>query len=192
MDFSFPNVTLIYGRQGQGKSVLTSYLLNNILKPNINSYYILGRNSIDTIRAFNLENQQLTIASNDNFVYNEIDEFRKGPGVKLLIMDDIMHINFTSSVARGQVNGLLSTSRHDNMYVIICCHLMKTIGKIFRHSCHNFITFSLDEDSLEQISYFVGEKKSKLRGLRLLRYQFIYTHITGTIKKMSINTKLIE
>lgn len=188
MNFRVPNVSLIYGRPNSGKTTLLAFLVE-MLKNFCTNFYILGRRSSDTAANLHLAGPQTE--TNDSFDFDSIDTWRQKSEKKLLIMDDFMHIDF-SGKKRTQINDILSTARHHNMYVIVCTHLLKSIGKIFRLSCENFISFMIDEDSLDQLSVFSGKKKSELRLVHLDQYQFVYAHITGDIKKMSINTTLIE
>lgn len=185
MNFADPNVSLIYGRPNSGKSTLSKFLVD-ILRNFCKSYYVIGRCSESTASKLKLQ-----ATCKEDFSYEEVDAWRRSPECKLLIMDDIMHINFTGKT-RTQINDIMSTARHHNMYIIVCTHLLKSIGKIFRLSCENFITFMIDEDSLDQLSVFCGKKKSELRGISLEKYQFIYAHTTGQIKKMSITITPIE
>jgi predicted ATP-dependent serine protease len=178
-----PKVVLIYGRPGHGKTTLIKHYIRSL------SYHHLYIVSASLHDDYNDESLiELELDPNDvqkNFEFNEdeIKEFRAKDGIKLLIMDDILHLDISGSYQKA-IRDIVSTSRHYNLYIIIGVQLLKTMGKALRFCAHVFLTGSIDEDSVQVLAALSGNRPNTFKNIHIPKYEFIGSSTSGKIFKV--------
>lgn len=190
MNFSFTCSTLVYGRPQQGKSTLIKYLMSVL---DFQHLYIVSKYQdtyANVIKDYSAQDKPIFKGYSDNYIPDEIDKFLMNDGIKIIVLDDILHFEFDNKKVKTSLRSLLSTTAHTNTYVLVGVQNMTSIGKSFRLCCENFITFQLDEDSLKMLNNITGQTKANIRkSITLGNHQFIATNSSGQIVKARIKLK---
>lgn len=176
-----PKIVLIYGRPGHGKTTLIKNLLGRIYH---NHLAIVSSTLHDSYSEFMppINDSTLTIGDID---WDQIEEFKNREGIKILIMDDILHIETNGNNAIA-LRSLFSTSRHFNLYIIVGVQLLKSLSKALRFCCHVFITGTIDEESKELLGTITGKKKRTFDNIIINRYEFLFASINGSKCKLKL------
>lgn len=180
-DLASPCIVLIYARPGHGKTTLIKKYLKKL---DYHSLYIVSASVHDDYSPVQMQELGVQpVVATDQFDWDSISQFRAQEGVKVIVLDDILHIESTGHVAT-QIRDLFSTSRHHNLYIFVGVQLLKTMGKALRYCCHVFMAGSIDPDSLELLTVLSGKKKSDFVGIHLAPHHFLFASSKGVVKKI--------
>jgi len=191
MDINTPKVILIYARPGHGKTTFLKRLSASI---RFSHLYIISASLHDDYKESELKKFGLpkeNIHTNHDFIYEELCRFRSITNedgtfaTKLLILDDVLHLNTTAGNIAREVRDIFSTQRHYTMYIIVSVQLLKALGKALRYTAHTFITGSIDDESVTLMSNITGWKKVILNNIQLMQHEFLIGSNTGGLLKMS-------
>lgn len=161
---------LIYARPGSGKTNFVKFFLNKI--PYKHLYVITS--SPHEFDKYNGRNCTM----NWDYEIDGIETFLSKKGVKVVVLDDFLHLAFSGHIARS-LRRLLSTCRHTQTYVISSTQNLTCIGKIFRYASKMFLTGNIDDDSIELLAMLSGMHKNELREICLKKYEFVLAQSNG-------------
>lgn len=188
-ELEMPKIVLIYGRPGHGKSTLIKNLLQRL---QFNHLAIVSSTLEDSypepIYGGGLSpHAEGPILRMIDIEWEQIDMFKEREGIKVLVMDDILHIETNGNNAVA-LRSLFSTSRHFNLYIIVGVQLLKSLSKALRFCCHVFITGTVDEESKELLATVTGKKKRDFDNKVVRRYEFIFASISGALCRLKLGT----
>lgn len=167
-----PKIILLYARPGHGKTYVIKKYLELL---NYDRLYIISSSLDDDYSC------QFKVQPTKSYMLdiNEVDQFRRQDGIKILVMDDVLHI--AGAPLNVFLRDLFSTSRHYNLYIIISLQLLTGVNKICRIACHVFICGLIDKDSLELLTSRT-EYSRKYFSKKLPPKNFIIVDEQGQIK----------
>lgn len=176
-DTSEPCSILIYGMPGSGKTNYVSYFLNTI--PYQHLFIITS--SDDQFEKYKGKNTTI------DFEYDieKIDNFISKKGIKILVLDDFLHLEFRGNTAKS-LRKVLSTTRHTQTFIISATQLLTTIGKSFKFCSKIFLAGQLDDDSIPLISTHSKISKMDLKDISLNQYEFILSQNGQVPKKIKL------
>lgn len=162
--------TVIYARPGHGKTEVVKYFANEI------PYKHLLIISSSSYQYEEYNNKSCTI--NWDYDIEQVEDFLTKKGVKLIIFDDFLHISFTGAVGQS-ARKLLSTCRHTHTYILVSCQNLTCMGKTFRMTAKQFLTGSIDKDSIEYLELLTKYSKNELKEYQLDKYVFLVANADG-------------
>jgi hypothetical protein len=191
-DLAKPKIVLVYARPGHGKTTLIKKYL---MRLNYHHLYVIGQSIYDDYTPAQLAELDLkpeSVVTNSDFHWEEIDEFRNREGIKVLVLDDVLHLETTSGHNLAHIRDLFSTSRHFQLYIFVSVQLLKSLGKALRFCCHVFITGNIDAESIELLSGLSGRKKNEFVGMHLKPHHFLCATNEGSVTKIvpTLNKKV--
>lgn len=169
------SLILVYGPPGTGKTTIIENFINNVYYDHI---YIISGNDDNNYNKY-------TTNVKSNYDINDINNFVSKGGDKLIILDDILHINLNSGKIRTNIMSIISQLRHSHTSVIIGSQMLYCIGKSFRLMAKYFITAVLDKDALDTLYYRTAIRR---KPFLLNKYQFVLS-IQGSNKIYKIKVK---
>lgn len=172
MEFTYPSISIVYGRPGSGKTTLIKNIvseLNSELKFKI--YVItLSPDILDGLVGKH-------ILTDDDINLKKIDKFRNLKGYKILIFDDV--IGLINRNISDALYAILARNRKYDMYVILGTQALVHISPSFVLMCHNFVTFNTDKRSIDALSELRGMYKKDIMKYvsqnPLQRFEYLYT-----------------
>lgn len=172
-DLKTPKIVLVYARPGHGKTTLIKQYLKKL---EYHHLYILSASLYDDytpqhINQLGINHENVKTSSSFNIA--DLEEFRSKDGIKMLVMDDVLHLEVSNGHNAAYIRDLFSTSRHHHMYIFIGVQLLKTLGKALRYCAHVFITGSIDEDSIQMLTTLSGKKRNELKDIYLQPFNFL-------------------
>ena len=175
---------LVYARPGHGKTNFVKFFLNNIPYKHL---HIITSSPAQYENYAGNKRGQPTCKINWDYEPEEVEEFLEKKGVKVIVFDDFLHLNFNGKIGRS-IKRLLSTTRHTQTYIISSCQNLTCIGKTFRYTAKMFLTGSIDDDSVALLELLTRLDKHELREIKLNKYEFILAQANGDPpKKIKLN-----
>lgn len=168
---------LIYARPGQGKTNFVKFFLNNI--PYEHLHVITSSpHDYEIYNPKKKTKKTPSFSTNWDYDIEQVESFIEKDGVKTIVFDDFLHVDFNGKTGRS-IKRLLSTTRHTRTYVISSCQNLTCIGKTFRNCSKLFLTGTIDDDSIAQLFLLTKLSKNEIRDIDLKEFEFIVAHATG-------------